>query len=128
MELQGIIFQDYCSAVVYQISLFPLSSMSQILKKIDEEGERLSKPDDCPAGVYRIMQHCWQAKPADRPTFASLKEDLTTVSRKFCKRSEDFTEKFRYVRSSILETLVSGAVPQRSFLHDRLPAKQLHTL
>ncbi|XP_071839623.1 uncharacterized protein [Apostichopus japonicus] len=57
---------------------WPLNNGAQILKKIDIEGERLVKPDDCPAGVYRIMQQCWQANPADRPAFASLKEDLTT--------------------------------------------------
>ncbi|PIK49369.1 putative activated CDC42 kinase 1-like isoform X2 [Apostichopus japonicus] len=58
---------------------WPLNNGAQILKKIDIEGERLVKPDDCPAGVYRIMQQCWQANPADRPAFASLKEDLTTM-------------------------------------------------
>lgn len=58
---------------------WPLYNGVQILKKIDVEGERLSKPDDCPTGVYRVMQQCWQAKPADRPTFAFLKEDLATM-------------------------------------------------
>ncbi|XP_056410836.1 non-receptor tyrosine-protein kinase TNK1-like [Hyla sarda] len=44
----------------------------QILNKIDREGERLERPDDCPQGMYSIMMKCWAHKPEQRPNFNSL--------------------------------------------------------
>ncbi|XP_075703497.1 non-receptor tyrosine-protein kinase TNK1 isoform X1 [Rhinoderma darwinii] len=44
----------------------------QILSKIDREGERLERPDDCPQGLYSIMMKCWAHKPELRPNFSSL--------------------------------------------------------
>lgn len=46
---------------------------SQILRKIDREGERLHQPDACPPDVYAMMLQCWDKTPAERPTFAALK-------------------------------------------------------
>ncbi|XP_058826658.1 activated Cdc42 kinase Ack isoform X2 [Topomyia yanbarensis] len=50
---------------------------SQILRKIDREGERLHHPDACPPDVYQLMLQCWDKIPAERPTFAAIKEFLT---------------------------------------------------
>ncbi|EKX33763.1 hypothetical protein GUITHDRAFT_48392, partial [Guillardia theta CCMP2712] len=36
------------------------------------DGERLANPDNCPAGIYAIMQKCWQDTRKDRPTFKEL--------------------------------------------------------
>ncbi len=47
---------------------------SQILRKIDREGERLPQPDSCPDDVYSIMLQCWARVPTDRPTFEALKD------------------------------------------------------
>ncbi|KAM3909936.1 non-receptor tyrosine-protein kinase TNK1 [Leptodactylus fuscus] len=44
----------------------------QILSKIDREGERLERPDDCPQGLYSIMMKCWAHKPEHRPNFSTL--------------------------------------------------------
>ncbi|XP_069807992.1 non-receptor tyrosine-protein kinase TNK1-like isoform X3 [Dendropsophus ebraccatus] len=44
----------------------------QILNKIDREGERLERPDDCPQGMYSVMMKCWAPKPEHRPNFSSL--------------------------------------------------------
>ncbi|CAL8280914.1 unnamed protein product [Lota lota] len=49
---------------------------SQILHKVDKEGERLPKPEDCPPDVYHVMRQCWAQKPDDRPTFVALREFL----------------------------------------------------
>uniref|UniRef100_A0AAX7UJ24 Activated CDC42 kinase 1 n=1 Tax=Astatotilapia calliptera TaxID=8154 RepID=A0AAX7UJ24_ASTCA len=49
---------------------------SQILHKIDKEGERLPKPEDCPQDIYNVMLQCWAQKPDDRPTFVALREFL----------------------------------------------------
>ncbi|KAH8365579.1 hypothetical protein KR093_002260 [Drosophila rubida] len=53
---------------------------SQILRKIDREGERLHQPDACPPDVYAMMLQCWDKTPAERPTMAALKEYLASMS------------------------------------------------
>uniref|UniRef100_A0A182TXA6 Protein kinase domain-containing protein n=1 Tax=Anopheles melas TaxID=34690 RepID=A0A182TXA6_9DIPT len=45
---------------------------SQILRKIDREGERLHHPDACPPDVYQLMLQCWDKTPSERPTFAAI--------------------------------------------------------
>ncbi|XP_035697157.1 activated CDC42 kinase 1-like [Branchiostoma floridae] len=50
---------------------------TMILQKIDQEGERLPKPSDCPQDIYQLMMQCWAHKPCDRPTFEALKDFLT---------------------------------------------------
>ncbi|XP_052821493.1 activated CDC42 kinase 1-like isoform X2 [Mya arenaria] len=52
---------------------------SQILHKIDAEGERLSLPDLCPTEIYQLMLKCWALKPAERPSFLDIKEYLCEV-------------------------------------------------
>ncbi|KAL3269984.1 hypothetical protein HHI36_009040 [Cryptolaemus montrouzieri] len=47
---------------------------SQILRKIDKEGERLHHPDACPPEIYKILLQCWAKVPDERPSFAALKE------------------------------------------------------
>lgn len=51
----------------------------QILHKIDKEGERLPKPEDCPQDIYNVMLQCWAQKTDDRPTFVALREFLLEV-------------------------------------------------
>lgn len=46
---------------------------SQILRKIDREGERLHHPDACPPDVYQLLLQCWDKTPTERPTFAAIK-------------------------------------------------------
>lgn len=53
--------------------------LTQILQKIDQEGERLKRPKDCPVDVYQLMMQCWAHKPQDRPTFVALKDFLREV-------------------------------------------------
>ncbi|XP_046483431.1 activated Cdc42 kinase Ack [Neodiprion pinetum] len=50
---------------------------SEILRKIDREGERLHEPDACPPPMFQLMLRCWARDPAERPTFSTLKEALT---------------------------------------------------
>ncbi|XP_070973824.1 activated CDC42 kinase 1-like [Oncorhynchus clarkii lewisi] len=65
---------------------------SQILHKIDKEGERLPKPEDCPQDLYNVMLHCWAQKPDDRPTFLALREFLLeTMPTDMCAL-QDFDE------------------------------------
>lgn len=50
---------------------------TQILRKIDREGERLHQPDSCPPEIYQLMSQCWAKVPSDRPTFAAIREYLS---------------------------------------------------
>lgn len=54
--------------------------MFQILQKIDKDGERLLRPDHCPADIYHLMLQCWAHRPQDRPTFTPLRDLLCEVS------------------------------------------------
>lgn len=47
---------------------------SEILRKIDKQGERLQQPEACPESIYQILLQCWMKNPQERPTFAALKE------------------------------------------------------
>ncbi|XP_065367126.1 activated Cdc42 kinase Ack [Calliphora vicina] len=68
---------------------------SQILRKIDREGERLHHPEACPPDVYEMMLQCWDKTPAERPTFAAIKEFLVGVSPQLVKASKAFNESNR---------------------------------
>lgn len=46
---------------------------SQILRKIDREGERLSFPEASPPDIYQLMLQCWDKTPVERPSFAAIK-------------------------------------------------------
>ncbi|XP_041119463.1 activated CDC42 kinase 1-like isoform X3 [Polyodon spathula] len=65
---------------------------SQILHKIDKEGERLSKPEDCPQDIYNVMLQCWAQKPDDRPTFVALREFLVETMPTDMLALQDFEE------------------------------------
>ncbi|KAH8379079.1 hypothetical protein KR009_003014 [Drosophila setifemur] len=65
---------------------------SQILRKIDREGERLHQPDACPPDVYAMMLQCWDKTPAERPTFAALKEYLVSMSPPVMRASRSYHE------------------------------------
>uniref|UniRef100_A0A0K8VPD2 Activated CDC42 kinase 1 n=1 Tax=Bactrocera latifrons TaxID=174628 RepID=A0A0K8VPD2_BACLA len=68
---------------------------SQILRKIDREGERLHQPDACPPDVYEMMLQCWDKLPAERPTFAALKEFLVGMSPPLYKAARSYREENR---------------------------------
>ncbi|XP_031415365.1 tyrosine kinase, non-receptor, 2b isoform X2 [Clupea harengus] len=65
---------------------------SQILHKIDKEGERLPKPEDCPQDIYNVMMQCWAQKPDDRPTFVALREFLVETLPTDMRALQDFDE------------------------------------
>uniref|UniRef100_A0A8K9XAU1 Activated CDC42 kinase 1 n=1 Tax=Oncorhynchus mykiss TaxID=8022 RepID=A0A8K9XAU1_ONCMY len=65
---------------------------SQILHKVDVEGERLVKPDDCPQDVYNMMLQTWSPQPDDRPTFTALRDFLLETMPTDMKALQDFEE------------------------------------
>ena len=70
---------------------------SQILRKIDKEGERLSQPDACPNEVYQILLQCWAKMPTDRPTFGALKDFLMETAPAVVKAVQSFQEENKLV-------------------------------
>ncbi|XP_055501513.1 tyrosine kinase, non-receptor, 2b isoform X8 [Leucoraja erinacea] len=65
---------------------------SQILHKIDKEGERLQRPEDCPQDIYNVMLQCWAHKPDDRPTFVALRDFLIEAQPTDMRALQDFSE------------------------------------
>lgn len=64
----------------------------QILMKIDREGERLERPDDCPQAVYSIIKKCWAHRPEHRPNFNSLISLLQEARPLDVKVSQDVSD------------------------------------
>ncbi|KAF6313165.1 macrophage stimulating 1 receptor [Rhinolophus ferrumequinum] len=44
------------------------------------QGRRLPQPEYCPNSLYAVMQHCWMADPAARPTFGALVGEVEQVA------------------------------------------------
>ncbi|XP_064188539.1 activated CDC42 kinase 1-like isoform X2 [Anguilla rostrata] len=65
---------------------------SQILHKVDKDGERLPKPEDCPQDIYNVMLQSWAQKPDDRPTFIALREFLIETMPTDMRALQDFVE------------------------------------
>ncbi|XP_047445588.1 tyrosine kinase, non-receptor, 2b isoform X2 [Mugil cephalus] len=82
---------------------------SQILHKIDKEGERLPKPEDCPQDIYNVMLQCWAQKPDDRPTFVALREFLLeTMPTDMCAL-QDFEEQDKLlIQINDVITIIEG--------------------
>nr|KAF6335510.1 macrophage stimulating 1 receptor [Pipistrellus kuhlii] len=44
------------------------------------QGRRLPQPEYCPDALYAVMQRCWAADPAARPTFGALVGEVEQVA------------------------------------------------
>ena len=66
--------------VLHHVCVLLLLLWCQILQKLDQEGERLSKPEHSPTDIYQLMLQCWAHNPLDRPNFEALKDFLCEVS------------------------------------------------
>ncbi|MPC85217.1 Activated CDC42 kinase 1 [Portunus trituberculatus] len=51
----------------------------QILRKIDQEGERLTCPAACPADIYTLLLECWAQDPSSRPTFGQVYQRVSAI-------------------------------------------------
>uniref|UniRef100_A0A8C8ZNK0 Macrophage-stimulating protein receptor n=1 Tax=Prolemur simus TaxID=1328070 RepID=A0A8C8ZNK0_PROSS len=43
------------------------------------QGRRLPQPEYCPNSLYQVMQRCWEADPAARPTFGALVGEVERI-------------------------------------------------
>ncbi|XP_025926722.1 activated CDC42 kinase 1 isoform X1 [Apteryx rowi] len=82
---------------------------SQILHKIDKEGERLPRPEDCPQDVYNVMLQCWAHKPEDRPTFVALRDFLVEAQPTDMRALQDFEEPDKlHIEMNDIITVIEG--------------------
>ncbi|CRL00793.1 CLUMA_CG014045, isoform A [Clunio marinus] len=89
---------------------------SQILRKIDREGERLHHPESCPPDVYQLMLQCWDKTPSERPTFAAIKEFLICQAPQLVKATSTyFVEGRLKIEQNDTIAIIDGR-PELSFL------------
>uniref|UniRef100_A0A8C9HY12 Tyrosine kinase non receptor 2 n=1 Tax=Piliocolobus tephrosceles TaxID=591936 RepID=A0A8C9HY12_9PRIM len=82
---------------------------SQILHKIDKEGERLPRPEDCPQDIYNVMVQCWAHKPEDRPTFVALRDFLLEAQPTDMRALQDFEEPDKlHIQMNDVITVIEG--------------------
>ncbi|XP_072469790.1 activated CDC42 kinase 1 isoform X9 [Notamacropus eugenii] len=82
---------------------------SQILHKIDKEGERLPRPEDCPRDIYNVMVQCWAHKPEDRPTFVALRDFLLEAQPTDMRALQDFEEPDKlHIQMNDVITVIEG--------------------
>ncbi|XP_060756795.1 activated CDC42 kinase 1 [Neoarius graeffei] len=82
---------------------------SQILHKIDKEGERLVKPEDCPQDIYNVMLQSWSPKPEDRPTFVALRDFLVETMPTDMRALQDFDEPDKLkIHANDVITIIEG--------------------
>ncbi|XP_063080417.1 activated CDC42 kinase 1 isoform X12 [Cavia porcellus] len=82
---------------------------SQILHKIDKEGERLPRPEDCPQDIYNVMAQCWAHKPEDRPTFVALRDFLLEAQPTDMRALQDFEEPDKlHIQMNDVITIIEG--------------------
>ncbi|KAK2863139.1 hypothetical protein Q5P01_002672 [Channa striata] len=64
----------------------------QILWRVEREGERLDKPQDCPQELYAVMRKCWACNPAERPSFAQLTAMVAEAKPMEVQATREFAE------------------------------------
>ncbi|KAK9398371.1 non-receptor tyrosine-protein kinase TNK1-like [Crotalus adamanteus] len=64
----------------------------QIMIKIDREGGRLERTEDCPRVIYALALKCWAHNPEDRPKFREMVHLLQELRPKEMKAVRAFSE------------------------------------
>lgn len=52
---------------------------AQVAIQVVTEDLRPSQPKDCPDDVYELMESCWERDPSERPTFAAIGSELSSI-------------------------------------------------
>ncbi|XP_048720592.1 activated CDC42 kinase 1 isoform X7 [Caretta caretta] len=87
----------------------PQGALRLILHKIDKEGERLPRPEDCPQDIYNVMLQCWAHKPEDRPTFVALRDFLLEAQPTDMRALQDVEEPEKlHIQMNDVITVIEG--------------------
>ncbi|KAK3860468.1 hypothetical protein Pcinc_033481 [Petrolisthes cinctipes] len=82
----------------------------QILRKIDQEEERLPCPAACPKEMYDLLLQCWQREPEKRPTFVQIYEKVSSLMPSVMKVMQMFEEEGRLkVEAGELVAIIDGS-------------------
>lgn len=49
------------------------------LRNFLQSNQRLPQPETCPGQIYQIMRKCWSWNPGERPTFATITQEIETT-------------------------------------------------
>lgn len=72
-------------------SPYPGMDSNEVMRRV-RDGYRLERPDHCKREIYNIMSYCWDAKPAQRPSFT----ELTHMLEKLLVSKDDYIELERF--------------------------------
>nr|XP_025043987.1 non-receptor tyrosine-protein kinase TNK1 isoform X2 [Pelodiscus sinensis] len=64
----------------------------QIMLKVEREGARLERPEDCPRGLYALQLQCWAPHPEERPRFRDIISLLHELRPREVRAIQDFNE------------------------------------
>ncbi|KAK1332676.1 hypothetical protein QTO34_007359 [Cnephaeus nilssonii] len=83
---RGVLDKEYYSVQQHRHARLPVKWMAleslqtyRFTSKSDV-GRRLPQPEYCPDALYTVMQRCWAADPAARPTFRTLAGEVEQVA------------------------------------------------
>ncbi|XP_018020664.1 tyrosine-protein kinase ABL2 [Hyalella azteca] len=109
---------------LYTYSLQPYYGCTneQVLKLI-LQGVQLSPISSCPPPVQEVMRSCWSSNPCNRPSFATIKENLATIHRTYDLEGFEASLDGRDYREEVVDFSYdlsrddTTVEPQRSPLH-----------
>ncbi|KAI8925914.1 hypothetical protein BC831DRAFT_250202 [Entophlyctis helioformis] len=72
-------FAMLCVEVLTGAVPFANQPSNDVVKELIAKGTRAPRPDGVPDALWRIVEDCWRADPAQRPTFDSIVQQLDAV-------------------------------------------------
>ncbi|XP_059475448.1 activated Cdc42 kinase Ack isoform X2 [Neocloeon triangulifer] len=68
---------------------------TQILRKIEIDGERLPQPNACSDELYQKLLECWAKVPAERPTFREIYDYFLSICPPVMRATQPYEEEGR---------------------------------
>ncbi|CAM2110631.1 unnamed protein product [Caretta caretta] len=82
----------------------------QIMLKVEREGGRLERPEDCPRGLYGLQLKCWAHNPNERPHFRDIIALLHELRPREVRAAHDLNEPgWLRLETNDLITVIEGS-------------------
>ncbi|XP_074838981.1 non-receptor tyrosine-protein kinase TNK1 isoform X2 [Carettochelys insculpta] len=82
----------------------------QIMQKVEREGDRLPRPEDCPRGLYTLQLRCWAQRPEERPHFQDIIGFLHELRPQEVRATQDFSDPgWLRMEANDLVTVIEGS-------------------